>query len=127
MEPPIRNYHTLTFPTFEKPPLDSGGSRHLREGVGLILSRWRALQLAVQNQWGGHDSLQKSHQLANDVLCWFLHCKGRLHVEDLENLLHENLLLNFNTEIEDGSIEEVAEQLMVMYEEHLHKNHYHKP
>lgn len=32
---------------------------------------------------------------------------GPLYVEDLENLLHENLLLSFNTEIEDGSIEEV--------------------
>ena len=30
-----------------------------------------------------------------------------LCVEDLENLLHESLLFSFNTEIEDGSIEEV--------------------
>lgn len=28
-------------------------------------------------------------------------------VEDLENLLHESMLLTFNTEIEDGSIEQV--------------------
>jgi len=28
-------------------------------------------------------------------------------VEEIENLLHESLLLSFNTEIEDGSIEEV--------------------
>lgn len=31
----------------------------------------------------------------------------RVHLEDLENMLHESLLLTFNTEIEDGSIEEV--------------------
>ena len=31
-----------------------------------------------------------------------------LYVEDVENLLHESLLLTFNTEIEDGSIEEVS-------------------
>lgn len=72
-----------------------------------------------------------------------------LYVEDLENLLHETLLLSFNTEIEDGSIEQVnssnelldytfeitiklkemsmfgwkfeqvAEQLMMIYEENL--------
>ena len=30
-----------------------------------------------------------------------------LYVEDVENLLHESLLLSFNTDIEDGSIEEV--------------------
>lgn len=35
-----------------------------------------------------------------------------LRVEDLENLLHERLLLSFNTEIEDGSIEEVLYFLM---------------
>jgi len=29
-------------------------------------------------------------------------------VEDLENLLHECMLFSFNTEIEDGSIEEVT-------------------
>lgn len=28
-------------------------------------------------------------------------------MEDLENLLHECMLFSFNTEIEDGSIEEV--------------------
>lgn len=32
---------------------------------------------------------------------------AHLSVEDLESLLHESLLLTFNTEIEDGSIEEV--------------------
>ena len=46
-------------------------------------------------------------------------------MEDLENLLHETLLLDFNTEVEDGSIEKVAEQLMVMYEEHFHYMHHH--
>ncbi|CAL5421542.1 unnamed protein product [Camellia sinensis] len=47
----------------------------------------------------------------------------QLHVEDLENLLHESLLLTFNTDIEDGSIEEVAEQLMIMHEEFLQGSH----
>lgn len=29
------------------------------------------------------------------------------YLEDLENLLHERMILSFNTDIEDGSIEEV--------------------
>ena len=33
---------------------------------------------------------------------------GPLYVEDLENLLQESLLLSFNTEIKDGSLEEVC-------------------
>ncbi|KAK3040585.1 hypothetical protein RJ639_029031 [Escallonia herrerae] len=79
----------------------------LREGILNLLSRWTALQIAVQNQWGGHDSLKKSERLASDILSLLSQSKAPLHVEDLENLLHETLLLTFNTEIEDGSIEEV--------------------
>ncbi|OAY27954.1 pre-rRNA-processing protein TSR2 homolog [Manihot esculenta] len=115
MEPIYKNNRV----TVQKPEAVS----HLREGIALLFSRWNGLQMAIQNEWGGHDSLQKSHQLATDVLSWFAQSRGPLYVEDLENLLHENLLLSFNTEIEDGSIEEVAEQLIMMHEEYLHRNH----
>lgn len=41
----------------------------------------------------------------------FLSCiAAPVPVEDLENLLHESMLLTFNTEIEDGSIEQVEPQ-----------------
>uniref|UniRef100_A0A5B7AGI8 Pre-rRNA-processing protein TSR2 n=1 Tax=Davidia involucrata TaxID=16924 RepID=A0A5B7AGI8_DAVIN len=95
----------------------------LRQGISVHLSRWNGLQMAVKNEWGGRDSLKKSEQLAADILSWFSQSKALLCVEDLESLLHESLLLTFNTEIEDGSIEEVAEQLMIMHEEYLQGNH----
>ncbi|KAK9182609.1 hypothetical protein WN944_025754 [Citrus x changshan-huyou] len=79
----------------------------LKEGITLHLSQWNGLQMAVQNQWGGHDSIQKFHQLAADILSWFSQSNAPLDVEDLETLLHERMLLSFNTEIEDGSIEEL--------------------
>lgn len=41
------------------------------------------------------------------VSCRFAPFAAPLDVEDLETLLHERMLLSFNTEIEDGSIEEV--------------------
>ncbi|KAL1808467.1 hypothetical protein ACET3Z_025457 [Daucus carota] len=94
----------------------------LRKGIWNILSKWNALQMAVENKWGGTDSLDKSHLLAYDIESWFLKSKAPLSVEDLDGLLHESLLLTFNTEIEDGSIEEVAEQLIVLHEE-LQGNH----
>lgn len=94
----------------------------LRQGIWNILFNWNALQMAVENKWGGTDSLDKSHQLASDIESWFSKSKAPLSVEDLESLLHESLLLTFNTEIEDGSIEEVAEQLMVLHED-LQGNH----
>ncbi|KAI4317842.1 hypothetical protein L6164_025676 [Bauhinia variegata] len=81
---------------------------NLLDAILLLLSRWNALQLAVQNHWGGSDSLQKSHHLADDIYSWFSRSHALVPIEDLENLLYESLLLNFNTEIEDGSIEEVS-------------------
>ncbi|KAH7857971.1 hypothetical protein Vadar_018480 [Vaccinium darrowii] len=74
----------------------------------MLLSRWNGLQMAIENEWGGHDSLKKSEQLAYDIVSWFSQFKEPPYVEDLENLLHESLLLSFNTDIEDGSIEEVC-------------------
>lgn len=79
--------------------------------------------MAIQNQWGGRDSLKKSHNLASSILSWFSQSKEPLYVDDLENILDESMALSFNAEIEDGSIEEVAEQLMVMHEECLKGNH----
>ncbi|CAA2978467.1 Hypothetical predicted protein [Olea europaea subsp. europaea] len=99
---------------------DQGRFSPPQERISKLLSQWTALQMAVQNEWGGCDSLEKSEQLAHEVLSWLFQSKELLQVEDLENLLHERLLLSFNTEIEDGSIEEVAEQLMIIREDHLH-------
>ncbi|RXH85137.1 hypothetical protein DVH24_041905 [Malus domestica] len=74
----------------------------LQEGIGLVLSRWSALQLAVENEWG---SLSEEP----------------FYVEDLEDTLTKDTL-SLNTMTEDGSIEEVAEKLMIMYEECLDCN-----
>ncbi|KAF5736875.1 hypothetical protein HS088_TW14G01030 [Tripterygium wilfordii] len=104
-------------------PKRSDSVSRIQERIALLLSRWNGLQMAVQNQWGGRDSLRKSHQLASEIFSWFVQYKGPVCVEDLENMLFESMLFSFNTEIEDGSLEEVAEQLMTIYEECLLGNH----
>ncbi|XP_043691452.1 pre-rRNA-processing protein TSR2 homolog isoform X2 [Telopea speciosissima] len=93
------------------------------EGISLLLSRWTSLQMAVQNEWGGRNSHQKSEQLAVDLFSWFSQSKEPLYIDDLENMLDETMMLSFNAEIEDGSIEEVAEQLMIMHEDCLQGNY----
>ncbi|KAF8392367.1 hypothetical protein HHK36_022709 [Tetracentron sinense] len=81
----------------------------LGEGITLLLSRWTALQMAVENEWGGRDSRMKSEKLVADIFSWFSQSKGLPHyIDDLENMLEECMVLSFNTEIEDGSIEEVC-------------------
>ncbi|KAK9933278.1 hypothetical protein M0R45_020479 [Rubus argutus] len=99
-------------------------SPDLRQAISSVLSRWNGLEMAVQNQWGGRDSVHKAQQLSADILSWLSQSKpAPRYVEDLENLLHESMLLSFNTDMEDGSIEEVAEQLMIVHEEYLHGSH----
>ncbi|KAI3928940.1 hypothetical protein MKW92_018581 [Papaver armeniacum] len=93
------------------------------EGINLILSRWIGLQLAIKNEWGGRDSRQKSEQFVNDIFSWFSLSKVPLYVDDLEHMLDEKMLLCFNTEIDDGSIEEVAEELIIVYEDCLQGSH----
>ncbi|KAF7805177.1 pre-rRNA-processing protein TSR2-like protein [Senna tora] len=92
-----------------------------REGVGLLLYRWSSLRTAVENEWGGRDSHLKAQQLGNHVFSWFTQSKEPLYIDDLENILDEGML-SLNVEVEDGSIEEVAEKLMVMHEECLEAN-----
>ncbi|KAM0944107.1 putative pre-rRNA-processing protein TSR2 [Dioscorea sansibarensis] len=104
------------------PVLSPEAATRFGEGISLVLSRWTALQMAVQNGWGGRESRQKADKLASAVLSWFSNDKAPLYIDDLENILDENMVLSFNTEIEDGSIEEVAEQLMIMHEDCLQGN-----
>jgi hypothetical protein len=52
----------------------------LGEGIRLCFLRWTALQLAVENEWGGHTSKLKAQQLQSDVLSWFTRSKGKIHI-----------------------------------------------
>ncbi|KMT15148.1 hypothetical protein BVRB_3g062620 isoform B [Beta vulgaris subsp. vulgaris] len=65
-----------------------------QEGISLVFSQWWGLQMAVEN--GGEP----------------------IYIDDLENLLVEGMDA-FHTDVYDGSIEEVAEHLMIMHEECL--------
>ncbi|XP_070012530.1 uncharacterized protein [Nicotiana sylvestris] len=78
----------------------------LQEGISKLLSQWPGLQMAIQNEWGGQDSPQKSKQLSFDILSCLSQSNETIGVEDVENLIYERLLLSFNTDIDDGSIEE---------------------
>ncbi|KAG4177317.1 hypothetical protein ERO13_A11G298500v2 [Gossypium hirsutum] len=94
-----------------------------QEGISLILTRWSALTAAVENEWGGRDSLGKANAICTDVFAFFTEARAEpLYIDDLENLLEEGLL-SLNTLVEDGSIEEVAEKLMIMHEECLEGNY----
>lgn len=101
--------------------LTAEAAAQLQEGINLVLSRWAALRMAVENEWGGRDSLQKSQQLGNHLFHLLTQSKEQVYIDDLEDMLDE-FMLSLNTEIGDGSIEEIAEKMMVMHEECLEGN-----
>ncbi|KAF4349063.1 hypothetical protein CsatB_030952 [Cannabis sativa] len=113
---------------YEKSLSEESGSI-FSEGIGIVLYRWSALQLAVENEWGGRQSRQKAQQLHSDIFSWFTRStssakpkpKEPLYIDDLEEILVQGLQ-SLNTEVDDGSIEEVAEKLMIMHEECLDGN-----
>ncbi|KAK9830416.1 hypothetical protein WJX72_011646 [[Myrmecia] bisecta] len=88
------------------------------EGVSLVLERWTALCLAIDQEWGGANSKQKAQQLYADILNWFYSNKEH-YADDLEVDLEEILLSDFNCETEDGSPLEVAKQLVQFHRECL--------
>jgi hypothetical protein len=47
------------------------------EGVGLVFSQWTALCLAVEQEWGGHDSEEKANHLIDEVIQWFYKKRGK--------------------------------------------------
>ncbi|KNA06574.1 hypothetical protein SOVF_179760 [Spinacia oleracea] len=86
---------------------------HFQEGISLVFSKWWALQMAVQNEWGGHDSHTKSVNFSSDIFNFFYkpNRKEPIYIDDLEEELNVGLD-SFNTTADDGSVEEVAVQLM---------------
>uniref|UniRef100_A0A0A9BEP8 Pre-rRNA-processing protein TSR2 n=1 Tax=Arundo donax TaxID=35708 RepID=A0A0A9BEP8_ARUDO len=104
-------------------PISAEAAAALGEGMGLVFGRWTALQMAVENQWGGRDSRAKEDQLGASILSWFCHSKGPHYYEDLVDMMYNTISESFNADFEDGSIEEVAEQLLIMHEECLQSNY----
>lgn len=46
------------------------------EGVKIVLSKWTALQLAIENLWGGDSTKTKAQDLEDEILDWFYRRKG---------------------------------------------------
>ncbi|RAL46050.1 hypothetical protein DM860_006204 [Cuscuta australis] len=101
------------------PPLQltAVAAAQFQEGIFLVLSRWTSLQMAVTEEWGGPTSRKKSEDLAVRIFSLFAQSKVTLYADDLEDFLDDFMISDFSAELDDGSIEEVAEKLMVMHGE----------
>ncbi|QDS72227.1 hypothetical protein FKW77_005521 [Venturia effusa] len=87
-------------------------------GVWLALSRWQALDVAVQNLWGGPDSADKRDWFAGAVVELFTDpTQSTPEQEDVEERLLQVMQDEFEVAVEDGTSTIVAARVVAMWEE----------
>ncbi|KAF8335031.1 Pre-rRNA-processing protein TSR2-domain-containing protein [Cantharellus anzutake] len=75
-------------------------------GVIAALDCWPVLRLAIQESWGGPDSVSKKRWIASSIVDAFE--ISPLDEEDVELLLLDALVEGFETEVDDGSSRTIA-------------------
>ncbi|KAM8965956.1 pre-rRNA-processing protein TSR2 homolog isoform X1 [Sarcophilus harrisii] len=83
-------------------------------GVRAVLEAWPALQIAVENSFGGVHSREKALWLGRVVEDYFL-LNADLEQEEVEDFLSDIMSTEFDTLIEDGSLPQVSQQLQTMF------------
>lgn len=61
------------------------------EGVELIFSKWTALQLAVDQEWGGRGSKTKAEDMLDEVIDWFYRKKSALVANPLRACMRAHI------------------------------------
>ena len=86
------------------------------DGLRAIFSQWTALAFAVEQNWGGGDSVAKLECLHRELLARFGSGK---HTDpfDLEEFLYAFLDDSFDLECEDDSLKEVATLMVRIFSE----------
>lgn len=83
------------------PVMTSAGVEIFRRAVKYILFEWPSLNLAIENGMGGSQALQKQTWMCDHITELYLKNKDL----DLEDYLAELVNQEFDTIIEDGSLE----------------------
>lgn len=96
----------------------AGASEDMRllfgAGVRAALEAWPALQIAVENGFGGVHSQEKAEWLGGAVEDYFI-ANADLELEEIEDFLGELMTTEFDTVVEDGSLPQVSQQLQTMF------------
>ncbi|XP_043830293.1 pre-rRNA-processing protein TSR2 homolog [Dromiciops gliroides] len=83
-------------------------------GVRAVLEAWPALQIAVENSFGGAHSRQKALWLGGVVEDYFIQ-NADLEQDEVEDFLADIMSTEFDTLVEDGSLPQVSQQLQTMF------------
>ncbi|XP_059535964.1 pre-rRNA-processing protein TSR2 homolog isoform X1 [Myotis daubentonii] len=85
-----------------------------RAGIHAALEAWPALQIAVENGFGGVHSQEKAEWLGGAVEEYFFR-NADLELDEVEDFLGELMTNEFDTVVEDGSLPQVSQQLQTMF------------
>ncbi|XP_059994223.1 pre-rRNA-processing protein TSR2 homolog isoform X3 [Lagenorhynchus albirostris] len=89
----------------------AGAAEDLRALFGVavraVLEAWPALQIAVENGFGGVHSQEKAEWLGGAVEEYFFR-NADLELDEVEDFLGELMTNEFDTVVEDGSLPQVA-------------------
>ncbi|XP_051939950.1 pre-rRNA-processing protein TSR2 homolog [Hippocampus zosterae] len=84
------------------------------EAVRATLRAWPALQIAVENGFGGAYGQEKAHWLA-DVVQQYFHDNPDLAQDEVEDFIGTLMDQEFHTLVDDGSLPQMCVQLMRMF------------
>ncbi|KAG8860514.1 hypothetical protein FRB96_003768 [Tulasnella sp. 330] len=95
-------------------------------GVIAILTTWPVLRIAISEHWGGPESLQKRTWIASEIVDLFeasitspshntTPASQTPDVDDLEDLLLQAMVDEFECEVDDGSVPKVAKEMMDLW------------
>uniref|UniRef100_H9H7Q8 Pre-rRNA-processing protein TSR2 homolog n=1 Tax=Monodelphis domestica TaxID=13616 RepID=H9H7Q8_MONDO len=88
--------------------------------VRAVLGAWPALQIAVENSFGGVHSREKAQWLVGVVEDYFLQ-NADLEQNEVEDFLSDIMSTEFDTLVEDGSLPQVSLSLTLLH--HLTNAH----
>ncbi|XP_020835706.1 pre-rRNA-processing protein TSR2 homolog isoform X2 [Phascolarctos cinereus] len=83
-------------------------------GVRTVLEAWPALQIAVENSFGGVHSREKALWLGGAVWDYFVQ-NADLEQDEVEDFLADIMSTEFDTLVEDGSLRQVSQQLQTVF------------
>ncbi|XP_074064464.1 pre-rRNA-processing protein TSR2 homolog [Macrotis lagotis] len=83
-------------------------------GVRAVLASWPALQIAVENGFGGVHSHEKALWLGGVVEDYFVR-NPDLEQDEVEDFLSDIMSTEFDTLVEDGSLAQVSQQLQRVF------------
>lgn len=87
------------------------------EGVDLIFNDWTALNLAVQMEFAGEDTLEKAKWLRKVIVDHFDAEGKKVEPEDLKDILLDVMAREFYINLEDFSEREIASLLFNLFRE----------